>query len=306
MHVTLRRLILGVVVVLAYVNFGAYPVQAEPVIAAYQKVYGMNFEVWLPQGFPSGWYATFDGYPVAQVASNHWVYGRLERGILVPTNIAVGSVVPMDLPYLARAAVSLERSGVIQTPPFQSIAMSGLDNMGVLDDPLAPVPVAWKTGSSELVVWLGDRWFRIVTSSGQRTFQALEMKHPFIVRRLQERNVVWTRTDTEALADIAREWGFVWHGKVPFVSFTVSVPADGSTKQLALGDFSGTSSQPGGGSSSGGGGNWDVGGGEESSSGGGGGWDTGGGGGSSGGGGGWDSGGGSGGNEDDNGGGWDK
>ena len=38
-------------------------VLANTVMAAYQKPYALNFEVWRPQGMPAGWYATFDGYP---------------------------------------------------------------------------------------------------------------------------------------------------------------------------------------------------------------------------------------------------
>ena len=51
-------------------------VLANTVMAAYQRPYALNFEVWRPQGMPAGWYATFDGFAVAQVAPNRWVYGR--------------------------------------------------------------------------------------------------------------------------------------------------------------------------------------------------------------------------------------
>ena len=43
-------------------------VLANTVMAAYQRPYALNFEVWRPQGLPAGWYATFDGFAVAQVA----------------------------------------------------------------------------------------------------------------------------------------------------------------------------------------------------------------------------------------------
>ena len=32
------------------------PVLANTVMAAYQKAYALNFEVWRPQGMPAGWY----------------------------------------------------------------------------------------------------------------------------------------------------------------------------------------------------------------------------------------------------------
>ena len=68
------------------------------VMAAYQKVYAMNFEIWKPSDLPAGWYATFDGFPVAQIAENRWVYGQLDiDGTIRPTNVLVGSVVPSKI-----------------------------------------------------------------------------------------------------------------------------------------------------------------------------------------------------------------
>ncbi|MDR1376448.1 MAG: hypothetical protein LBJ22_02965 [Synergistaceae bacterium] len=303
---------LGVIVCVCLVR--AEPAGATPVIAAYQQSYAMNFEVYWMEGLPSGWYATFDGYSVAQIAPNRWVYGRVKRpGAIVPTEVLVGSVVPMDVPELARVAVSSWRGGAYETKEFRSIAFSGMDNMGVLDDPLAYTPVAWKTGAAELRIWLGNRWYNIDPASGQSTFQALLAKHPYIVRSLRKRNAFWTRSDTQDLADLAREWGYVWRGTIPFVSLTGRRNDNSSGSEGFAAGPGGVIGGSGGGS---GGGQWDVGGGEGSSSGGGGGWDTGGSPGGTGGGsgGGWDSGGsspgggspgeGSGGGND--GGGWDK
>jgi hypothetical protein len=269
----------------------------------------MNFEVYWMEGLPSGWYATFDGYPVAQVSPNRWVYGRVRRqGSIVPTEVLVGAVVPMDVPELARVAVSSWRSGVQETRTFRSIAFSGLDNMGVLDDPLAYTPVAWKTGAAGLRIWLGSRWYSIEPASGQSTLQALMAKHPYIVRTLRSKNAFWTRSDTQDLADLAREWGYIWRGAIPFASLTGRRDDNSAGNE----NFSGPGGVLGGGGSESGG-EWDIGGGGGggSPSGGGGGWDTGGspGGGGSGNGG-WDSGGGSPGGDSPSGGGdgggWDK
>jgi hypothetical protein len=275
--------------------FAPVPARAASVMAAYQRIYGMNFEIYRPEGLSSGWFATFDGYPVAQVAPNHWVYGRVEGlGALVPTEVAVGSVVPMDVPELARVAVSLWRSGAYEKKAFQSIALSGLDNMGVLNAPLAYTPIAWKSGSPGLRVWLGDRWYRVVPSGGQSTAQALAAQYPFITRTLRakhEKNDLWTRSDTQDLADLAREWGYFWRGHVTFS--TLSRYRDGFNDGGDGGTFvesSGTA-DAGGGAWPGGGGEWDAGGDAVGSGESGGGWDTGGGSGSEntgGGGGGWD------------------
>lgn len=301
----------------AVVLAGAACAAAQPAIAAYQKIYAMNFEVWRPEGLPMGWYATFDGYPVAQVSVNHWVYGRVEReGSIVPTDVAVGAVVPMDVPELARVTVSRWRSGAYDTMAFRSVAASDFDNMGVLGDPMAYTPVAWKTGGADLLVWLGDRWYRVSPAAGESARQALQARHPFIVKTLREKNIVWTRSDTEELADLVREWGYIWRGTLPFASLVgFRDGGGGGSGGSSGGGASGSTGSIGGGGSSGsGGGQWDVGGDGSGSSnnGGGGGWDTGSGGGSGGSGGsGWDTGsgnnnGGAPSNEGGGSGGWDK
>jgi uncharacterized membrane protein YgcG len=263
------------------------PSRAASTMAAYQRIYGMNFEIYRPAGLSPGWFVTFDGYPVAQVAPNHWVYGRVERpGTLVATDVAVGSVVPMDIPELARIAVSLWRSGAYETKAFRRIAFSGLDNMGVLDDPLSYTPIAWKSGEPGLRVWLGDRWFKISPAGGQSTAQALEARHAFIVHALRKKSEPWTRSDTQELADLAREWGYLWRGAVSFSALYRY--RDGFKDGGDGGVLAGLSDAGGPGDGAVGGGQWDGGGDAGGGGGSGGGWDTGGGGGNSGSGGGWD------------------
>ncbi|MDR1622703.1 MAG: hypothetical protein LBS00_10050 [Synergistaceae bacterium] len=283
----------------------AEPARATPVIAAYQEIYAMNFQVyWMPE-LPSGWYATFDGYPVAQVAPNRWVYGHVKRqGSIVPTEVLVGAVVPMDVPELARVAASSPRNRALETKAFRSIAFSGFDNMGVLADPLAHTPVAWKTGVAGLRLWLGNRWYSIVPVAGQSTSQALLAKHPYIVRTLYKKSALWTRSDIQDLADLAREWGYIWRGAIPFASLTARRDDNSSSGETFTGASPAAVAEgtPGGGQ-------WDVGGGSGAPSGGGsGGWDTGSSPGvGSGGGSGWDSGGGvAPGKDGGDGGGWDK
>ncbi|MDR2180033.1 MAG: hypothetical protein LBP21_06970 [Synergistaceae bacterium] len=284
------------------------PAYAAPVISAYQEPYAMNFEICWMAELPAGWYVTFDGYPVAQIAPNRWVYGRVRRQKnIVPTEVLVGAVVPMDVPELARVAIPSPRSCVYQTKAFQSIALSGLDNMGVLDDPLAYTPVAWKTGVAGLRIWLGNRWHSIVPASGQTTSQALLAKHPYIVKTLRSKNLCWKQSDTQDLADLAREWGYIWRGAIPFASFTGRRDDNGAGGERE--SFAGSSGAAGVAGTVGGG-DWDVGGGASPAAGGGGGggWDTGGGSspGGGNGGGGWDSGGGGVSPGGGNGGGWDK
>jgi len=278
---------------------------ATPIIAAYQEIYRMNFEVLHRPGLPAGWYVTFDGYTVAQVGPNHWVYGRAPHpGVLVPTEVPVGSVVPINVPQLARVAVSPLSNGVYDTKQFRSIAIAKLDNMGILDDPLAYTPVAWKSNEPGLRIWLGDRWYSVVPMGGQSNSQALMAQHPYIVRELSKKGTVWTMADTSVLAVLAREWGYLWQGHIPFASlygYRDSAGGEGSSTGRGGGIV--------GDAPASGGGEWDAGGGSSNGTpGGGGGWDSGGGGGSgnTSGGGGWDSGGGGGSGNTSGGGGWDK
>ena len=81
------------------------PIFRGTVMSAYQQAYAMNFEIWKPHDLPPGWYATFDGFPVAQIAENRWVYGQLGvDGAIRPTNILIGSVIPSNVPGLVRIA----------------------------------------------------------------------------------------------------------------------------------------------------------------------------------------------------------
>ena len=292
-----KSILIRAVLTFVWICLWVESANADPVIAAYQEIYSMNFQVLHQPWLPSGWYVTGDGYPVAQVRPNHWVYGRSpHQGILIPTEVAVGAVVPINVPQLARVALPSWRGGVYDTEQFRTITLSKFDNMGVLDDPLAYTPVAWKSGRAELRVWLGDRWYTIVPRARQSTTQALIAQHPYIVRTLNEKSVPWTMVDTLELADLAREWGYLWHGHIPFAYLPGyrDTGSSGNTARTVIGGGipgAGSGSVPGGGGNSGMG-EWDIGGGNSGNTGntGGGGWSSSGG--SSGNtGGGWGSGG---------------
>jgi len=229
------------------------------VIAAYQEMFRMNFAVMHKPGLPAGWFVTADGYVVAQVRNNHWVYGTSPHpGILVPTEIAVGSVVPMDVSKLARVPTSLWRDAAFNTEEFRAIINSRFDNMGVLNEPMAYTPIVWRDDKPEVQVWLGERWFTIIPTSGQTTSQAVASQRFFISRILNERNASWTMSDTQELADLARTWGFLWHGHVstrPRLSTLPRLHGAGGGDS-AIGGIGGGLGGGGGGGSDGG---WDVG-----------------------------------------------
>ena len=191
----------------------------RPVIAAYQQMYTMNFEVWNPTGLPPGWYATFDGFPVSQIAPNYWVYGYVDQsGGLVPTSVAVGSVVPADLPELARVVAPYGYYNFLQNREFCKIADSRCNNMAMLDDPMIRTVVAWRTGDTDLKIWVADRWMTIRASGGQKISQALSQKYLIIVQEMRGKNFFWSARDSIDLADLSRSWGFLWRGSIKISS----------------------------------------------------------------------------------------
>ncbi|MBQ9564037.1 MAG: hypothetical protein IJU98_00485 [Synergistaceae bacterium] len=183
-------------------------------MAAYQRAYAMNFEIWKPTGLPTGWYATFDGFPVAQVAENRWVYGKVGLdGAMVPTDVLVGSVVPAEVPGLARIAQVWEYARYIHDPEFLKIRNYRCDRMAYLNDPFVHTAIAWNSQEIPLWIWLGDRWKKLTPRSGEYTWQMLKRYRSWLAERLRENNVWWIG-EGEELADLARQWGMLWFGSL--------------------------------------------------------------------------------------------
>ena len=182
-------------------------------MAAYQQPYAMNFEIWQPEGLPAGWYATFDGFPVAQVAPNRWVYGQPGGdGALVPTNILVGSIVPSEVPGLVRVGGTWLYHRYINDPAFHKIMDHYCDHMGFMNDPLVRTAIAWRSGTPGVWVWLGDRWKKILPRSGEYTWQALRRYREWIAEELRRNRIWWFGSELWDLADLARQWGLLWSG----------------------------------------------------------------------------------------------
>lgn len=253
-------------------------VLANTVMAAYQKPYALNFEVWRPQGMPAGWYSTFDGYAVAQVAPNRWVYGRSGLdGCLIPTDVLVGSVVPMRVPHLARVRAPWICNDFIRSPAFQRVREFRCDSMGILEDPLAPIVLAWSSRRPGVWVWLGDNWKKISPSSGRYTWEALRARRCWIMERLRENEFFWSCGDVGDLANLARSWGLIWRGTLPVNAlggYRQEEGGDGGRGGGGVAQSRSSSPAP----SPDPGSQWDVGGddGAAPGGGGGGGWDTGG------------------------------
>ena len=185
------------------------------VMGAYQKAYAMNFEIWKPTDLPAGWYATFDGFPVAQIAENRWVYGQLDiDGTIRPTNVLVGSVVPSSVPGLARIAAVWSYGRSANSPEFQKIREYMCNRMGWLNDGYINTIIAWNTRKPGVWIWLGDRWKKLVPRSGEYTWQMLKRLSPYIADELRKNHAWYQGGEPMEVADLARQWGFIWSGKV--------------------------------------------------------------------------------------------
>lgn len=188
--------------------------EAYPVMHAYQQAYAMNFEIYRPMNLPAGWFVTFDGFPVAQIAENRWVYGQLNYdGAIRPTNVLVGSVIPSSVPGLVRVASVPFYAGFLNTPEYRRIRDARINRMGWLYDDGMNTIIAWHTSTPAIWVWLGSRWTKLEPNSGEYVWQMLKRWRGFIIDELRKYNVYFYDEPWEA-ADLARQWGYIWAGRV--------------------------------------------------------------------------------------------
>lgn len=218
------------------------------VMGAYQQAYAMNFEIWKPQDLPAGWYATFDGFPVAQIAENRWVYGQIGlEGVIKPTNILVGSVIPDKVPGLVRIASLWNYEKYIDNPEFLRIREFRCNRMGWLDlDKYnASTLIAWDTRKVGVWLWLGDRWRRFTPNSGEYTWQMIKRLTPYIAGELRKANAWYLSGEPFEVADLTRQWGWIWGGRVILESLKAYQDSGGSDSVTSMKD---SSSSGGGGS----------------------------------------------------------
>ena len=208
--------------------FAASSASASPVIQAYQQAYAMNFEIYRPANLPAGWYVTFDGFPVAQVAPNQWVYGQLNYdGSIMPTNVLVGSVIPSSVPGLLRVAAVPFYSSFFHSHEYMRIREAKINRMGWLNDEGINTIIAWHTDKYEMWVWLGNRWARLEPNRGEYLWQMLKRWQGFIIDELRKYNIYFYDEPFEA-ADLARQWGYIWAGKVVLRSLRHYKSGEGS------------------------------------------------------------------------------
>lgn len=196
-------------------NLYSPPVFRGTVMSAYQQAYAMNFEIWKPSDLPPGWYATFDGFPVAQIAENRWVYGQPGiDGTIRPTNILIGSVIPANVPGLVRIANAGGYSRFVNDEAFMKIREYRINHMGWLNDGYLNTIIAWHSDRVGIILWLGNRWKRLTPNPGEYTWQMLKRLKPWILEELRKNNIFYPSGEPFEVADLARQWGVHWNGRV--------------------------------------------------------------------------------------------
>ena len=185
------------------------------VMSAYQKAYAMNFEIWKPHDLPAGWYATFDGFPVAQIAENRWVYGQINiDGSIMPTNILVGSVVPSRVPGISRIAAVWSWGKSIDSPKFRWIKNVNINRLGWLNTEYVNTIIAWNTHKPGVYFWLGNKWKKFTPRSGEYTWQMIKRLSPWLAAELRKNHVWLDGGEPIEVADLVRQWGMIWGGRV--------------------------------------------------------------------------------------------
>ena len=229
------------------------------VMSAYQQAYAMNFEIWKPNDLPPGWYATFDGYPVAQIAKNRWVYGQLGYdGAIRPTNILVGSVIPSNVPGLLRIANVGSYTRFVHNEAFMKIRGYRINNMGWLNDGSLNTIVAWHTSTPGVIIWLGNRWKRLIPNPGEYTWQMLKRLKPWILEELRKNNIFYPSGEPLEVADLSRQWGIHWSGRVILDTLRAFHDGGGEGQATSFRESSGNDSGNTGGNTPDTGPQWDV------------------------------------------------
>ena len=217
------------------------------VMSAYQRAYAMNFEIWKPVDLPAGWYATFDGFPVAQIAENRWVYGQMNTaGTIQPTNILVGSVIPSNVPGLARIAALWSWGRDLNSPEFLSIRDKRVNRIGWLKTDYLNTIIAWHTQKGGVYIWTGSKWRRFEPNPGEYTWQMIKRLTPYISDELRKNGAYFYGGEPLEVADLARQWGLIWGGRVilrdlKYYEHDGDGTETSSTTTTSLGGSSGTS-----------------------------------------------------------------
>jgi hypothetical protein len=241
-------------------SLAAVPEYAKP-INAYQKKYNMSFSIWKPIGLQPKWYATYDGYPVTEIADNQWVYGVVGSvGQLNESIITVGSVDPKTVYILTPLPPFLNESSFAEkvkvADSLKDIFKTKCDNFGIAYTKTSLTPIAWESGTSRVYIWGGKKWNPVFHHPEEKMSDAIKRASRTTANMLKNNKISWTQIDTLEFTNYVKSAGYAWIN-----NFETNMPSeftDMSAKTGGNGSYAGKSS-----------------GGEVGNIGGGGGWDTG-------------------------------
>jgi len=198
---------------LSTASSSAVPEYAKP-LDAYQKKYDMSFFVWKPLGLQSKWYATYDGYPVTEIAKNQWVYGITgNAGQLTESLIAVGSVDPNTVYILTPLSPFLKENQNEESylaDSLKSIFKTKCDNFGIAYTETTFTPIAWESGTLKVYMWGGKKWVPIFHRPGEKLSDTIKRDSYMVSRMLRKHKILWTPTDTFEFANYIRSAGYNW------------------------------------------------------------------------------------------------
>ena len=190
------------------------PDYAEP-IKAYQERYNMQFFVWRPLGLQSKWYATYDGYPVAQIAEDQWVYGVIgNAGQLTESLIAVGSVNPNTVHVLTPLPPFLKENLLFENSKadysLKDIFKTKCDNFGIIYTNASLTPIAWKSDTSKIYMWGGKKWVPIFQRRSEILLDTIRRDSYVVADMLRKNKIMWTQIDSYEFANYVRSAGYNW------------------------------------------------------------------------------------------------
>ncbi|MBQ9419447.1 MAG: hypothetical protein IJU31_03620, partial [Synergistaceae bacterium] len=83
-----------------------------------------------------------------------------------------------------------------------------------LDKYRASTLIAWNTRKVGVWLWLGNRWRKFTPNPGEYTWQMLKRLTPYISDELRKANAWYQGGEPFEVADLARQWGLIWGGRV--------------------------------------------------------------------------------------------
>ena len=199
---------------LSKVSYAAAPEYAKP-ISAYQSKYDMSFFVWKPIGLHSKWYATYDGYPVTEIANNLWVYGVFgNAGQMYESQTAVGSVDPNTVHILTPLPLFLNDKSLDERNKFHKslvhIFETKCDNFSIAHTKVSQTPIAWESRTSRVFIWGGERWVQIFNSAGEKLSDAIKRNSHTVANMFKTCKITWTQFDTFEFANYVKNAGLNW------------------------------------------------------------------------------------------------